>query len=59
MSVLLCPPAIAEGADMNLMTRLQVRRERQEFWPRSARMGYRVDDSFLAELEALEWESDT
>jgi hypothetical protein len=58
VSVVLCPPAIAEGADMNLMTRLQVQRERREFWPRNAQLGYRVDDDFLAELDALVWETE-
>ena len=52
MALTLCPPAIAEGADMNLMTRLQVARERRAYW-QTSRFGLTVPLDFLDELDSL------
>ena len=46
----LCPPAIAQGSDTNLMTRLQVQRERRAWWI-GVELGFNVPADFLAELE--------
>ena len=50
--ITLCPPAIAQGADVNPMTREQVMRECKEFFDNWGRP-IRLSAEWLAELDDL------
>jgi hypothetical protein len=51
--ITLCPPAIALGADVNLMTRAQVQRERRDYYQMWGPQGLRLPDKWLPELDAF------
>jgi hypothetical protein len=50
--ITLCPPAIAQGADVNALTRQQVDRERRAYYEMWGPQGIRIPDKWLPELDA-------
>ena len=54
----LCPPAIAEGAGINLMTRLQVQQERRAYFQAWGEQGLALPLDWQAELEAEEYHNE-
>lgn len=51
--ITLLPPAIAEGARVNPMTRAQVERERREFHQMWGDRGIVLPEKWLSELDAF------